>query len=132
MATEVVTKPEKVEEGTPKEYIRCFFTSARLSLEFELKLYDMMNIGEPDFSKKHPLESKWTLWFDNPDGKQKQSQWGQTLRAVYTFDTVEDFWWYVSIFWLHHAVVWYGGISGGMVVLGEPVYSDGAYLIMVV
>lgn len=50
--------------------------------------------GEPDFSQKHPLESKWTLWFDNPDGKQKQSQsqWGQTLRAVYTFDTVEDFW----------------------------------------
>jgi len=49
--------------------------------------------GEPDFSQKHPLETKWTLWFDNPNGKQKQSQWGQTLRAVYTFDTVEDFWW---------------------------------------
>lgn len=48
--------------------------------------------GEPDFSQKHPLETKWTLWFDNPNGKQKQSQWGQTLRAVYTFDTVEDFW----------------------------------------
>ena len=26
-------------------------------------------------------------------GGQKQSTWGQTLRAVYTFDTVEDFWW---------------------------------------
>ena len=49
--------------------------------------------GEPDFSQKHPLETKWTLWFDNPNGKQKQAQWGQTLRAVYTFDTVEDFWW---------------------------------------
>lgn len=49
--------------------------------------------GEPDFSKKHPLETKWTLWFDNPNGKQKQATWGQTLRAVYTFDTVEDFWW---------------------------------------
>lgn len=49
--------------------------------------------GEPDFSKKHALETKWTLWFDNPNGKQKQATWGQTLRAVYTFDTVEDFWW---------------------------------------
>ncbi|KAI7836896.1 hypothetical protein COHA_009228 [Chlorella ohadii] len=48
--------------------------------------------GEPDFSQKHPLETKWTLWFDNPNGKQKQATWGQTLRAVYTFDTVEDFW----------------------------------------
>lgn len=38
-------------------------------------------------------ETKWTLWFDNPNGKQKQTTWGQTLRAVYTFDTVEDFWW---------------------------------------
>lgn len=53
----------------------------------------MFTAGEPDFSKKHPLETKWTLWFDNPNGKLKQSQWGQTLRAVYTFDTVEDFWW---------------------------------------
>jgi translation initiation factor 4E len=44
-------------------------------------------------SRKHPLEYKWTLWFDNPKGSQKQSTWGQTLRAVYTFDTVEDFWW---------------------------------------
>lgn len=48
--------------------------------------------NEPDFSKKHPLETKWTLWFDNPNGKQKQATWGQTLRTVYTFDTVEDFW----------------------------------------
>ena len=57
-------------------------------------LYSTAATAEPDFTQKHPLESKWTLWFDNPDGKQKQSQsqWGQTLRAVYTFDTVEDFW----------------------------------------
>ena len=54
--------------------------------------------GEPDFAKKHPLECKWTLWFDNPKGGgQKQSTWGQTLRAVYTFDTVEDFWWCVVL-----------------------------------
>eukprot|EP00873_Tetraselmis_striata_P034339 jgi/Tetstr1/454603/TSEL_041496.t1 len=48
----------------------------------------------PDFGKKHPLENRWTLWFDNPSKNSKQSSatWGQSLRAVYTFDTVEDFW----------------------------------------
>lgn len=47
----------------------------------------------PTFSdKKHPLEHTWTLWFDNPNGRQKQATWGQTLRSVYTFSTVEDFW----------------------------------------
>lgn len=47
---------------------------------------------EIDFSKRHPLEHSWTLWFDNPTGRQKQATWGQTLRSVYTFSTVEDFW----------------------------------------
>lgn len=57
---------------------------------------EVVDKQEPDFSKKHPLETKWTLWFDNPNGKQKQATWGQTLRTVYTFDTVEDFWWCVG------------------------------------
>jgi translation initiation factor 4E len=48
---------------------------------------------EPDFSRKHPLEHRWTLWFDNPSGKQTLSKFGQGLRAVYSFDSVEDFWW---------------------------------------
>lgn len=42
--------------------------------------------------KKHPLEHPWTFWFDNPNGKQKQATWGSSIRAVYTFSTVEDFW----------------------------------------
>eukprot|EP00793_Prasinoderma_coloniale_P006151 PRCOL_00004626-RA len=47
----------------------------------------------PDLSKPHPLEQGWTLWFDNPSGRgNKQSTWGQTLRSVYTFRTVEEFW----------------------------------------
>jgi translation initiation factor 4E len=52
----------------------------------------------PDLSKMHPLENRWTLWFDNPSRTSKQSSatWGQSLRAVYTFDTVEDFWWCVT------------------------------------
>ncbi len=51
---------------------------------------------EPDFSKKHTLENRWTLWFDNPNQKQTQKQYGHSLRPVYTFDTVEDFWWWVG------------------------------------
>ena len=46
--------------------------------------------------QKHSLEHKWTLWFDNPKGSTRQASWGQTLRAVYSFDTVEDFWWYAA------------------------------------
>lgn len=48
-------------------------------------------------AKKHPLEHAWTFWFDNPNGKQKQATWGSSLRPVYTFQTVEDFWWYVTL-----------------------------------
>lgn len=45
-----------------------------------------------DFSKKHPLEHTWTLWFDCPDGRQRTANYGASLRSVYTFSTVEDFW----------------------------------------
>lgn len=49
----------------------------------------------PDFAKKHQLEHKWTLWFDNPSTRQTLNRYGQGLRPVYSFDTVEDFWWCV-------------------------------------
>jgi hypothetical protein len=52
--------------------------------------------GPTEAPKRHPLKHAWTFWFDNPNGKQKQSTWGSCIRAVYTFSTVEDFWWYVS------------------------------------
>lgn len=48
-------------------------------------------------TKKHPLEHAWTFWFDNYNSKQKQATWGSSLRPVYTFQTVEDFWWYVTL-----------------------------------
>ena len=51
---------------------------------------------EPEAGQKHPLEHKWTLWFDNPKGSTRSQTWGTTLRAVYSFDTVEDFWWCVA------------------------------------
>ena len=43
---------------------------------------------------KHPLEHRWTLWFDaGNSSKSNPGNWGTTLRSVYTFDSVEDFWW---------------------------------------
>ncbi|KAH7839317.1 hypothetical protein Vadar_002589 [Vaccinium darrowii] len=44
-------------------------------------------IAEP-----HPLEHSWTFWFDNPSAKNKQAAWGSSIRPVYTFSTIEQFW----------------------------------------
>jgi len=40
---------------------------------------------------KHPLQHRWTLWFDNGK-KTSQENWANNLRKVLTVDTVEDFW----------------------------------------
>ncbi|KAL0716832.1 hypothetical protein Bca4012_066154 [Brassica carinata] len=54
--------------------------------------------GDGDESSKsavpqsHPLEHSWTFWFDNPSVKLKQTTWGSSLRSVFTFSTVEEFW----------------------------------------
>lgn len=45
-----------------------------------------------DFSVKHPLQNSWTWWFDNPKKKSTQSSWGDNLKQIYTFGTIEDFW----------------------------------------
>ena len=42
----------------------------------------------------HKLERKWTFWFDNQS--KQGAAWGTSLRKVYSFDTVEEFWWHVS------------------------------------
>ncbi|CAN4116574.1 unnamed protein product [Withania somnifera] len=41
---------------------------------------------------KHPLEHSWTFWFDSPMDKSRQATWGSSLRNIYTFSAVEDFW----------------------------------------
>ncbi|KAL0433236.1 UNVERIFIED_CONTAM: Eukaryotic translation initiation factor isoform 4E-2 [Sesamum latifolium] len=53
--------------------------------------------GAPAAAEKHPhkLERKWTFWFDNQSKPKQGAAWGTSLRKVYTFDTVEEFWWYV-------------------------------------
>ncbi|XP_027089369.1 eukaryotic translation initiation factor 4E-2 [Coffea arabica] len=52
------------------------------------------SMGNPSKSlvTKHPLEHSWTFWFDNPSAKSKQVAWGSSIRPIYTFSTVEDFW----------------------------------------
>lgn len=46
-----------------------------------------------EMGSKHKLDRKWTFWFDNQP--KQGAAWGTSLRKVYTFDTVEEFWWYV-------------------------------------
>lgn len=45
-------------------------------------------------AQPHPLEHSWTFWFDNPSAKSKQAAWGSSIRPVYTFSSVEEFWRY--------------------------------------
>ncbi len=47
-------------------------------------------------SEKHPLQFKWTLWHDPPKNKSISGKnYGDYLRPIASFDTVEDFWAYV-------------------------------------
>ncbi|CAI5526841.1 unnamed protein product, partial [Closterium sp. Naga37s-1] len=41
---------------------------------------------------KHPLQQRWTLWFDNPHQRGKSGGWGTSMRLIYSFGTAEDFW----------------------------------------
>ncbi|CAN0853700.1 Eukaryotic translation initiation factor 4E-1 [Linum grandiflorum] len=43
-------------------------------------------------AQTHPLEHRWTFWFDNPSAKSKQTTWGSSMRSIFTFGTVEEFW----------------------------------------
>ncbi|KAF3933494.1 hypothetical protein ABW19_dt0209336 [Dactylella cylindrospora] len=46
-----------------------------------------------NFTVKHPLMNKWTLWFTKPpSGAKSDNQWADSLKEVVTFDSVEEFW----------------------------------------
>jgi hypothetical protein len=47
----------------------------------------------------HKLERKWAFWFDNQSKPKQGAAWGSSLRKLYTFDTVEEFWWYAFQFY---------------------------------
>ncbi|KAG8373204.1 hypothetical protein BUALT_Bualt12G0146700 [Buddleja alternifolia] len=40
----------------------------------------------------HKLERQWAFWFDNQSKPKQGAAWGSSLRKVYSFDTVEEFW----------------------------------------
>lgn len=44
-----------------------------------------------NFNVKHPLQSKWTLWFTKPPTG-RGDNWNDLLKEVVTFDSVEEFW----------------------------------------
>ncbi|XP_031397754.1 eukaryotic translation initiation factor [Punica granatum] len=45
-----------------------------------------------EVKQPHRLERKWTFWFDVQSKPKQGAAWGTSLRKVYTFDTVEEFW----------------------------------------
>jgi len=43
--------------------------------------------------EKHPLKYPWTLWYDcQLQNGARPNQWGENMKEVYTFNSVEDFW----------------------------------------
>eukprot|EP01100_Stratorugosa_tubuloviscum_P016002 TRINITY_DN986_c1_g1_i1.p1 TRINITY_DN986_c1_g1~~TRINITY_DN986_c1_g1_i1.p1 ORF type:complete len:231 (-),score=100.55 TRINITY_DN986_c1_g1_i1:164-856(-) len=50
------------------------------------------NIPTLDLTVSHPLQSRWTLWYDRPPKQATLTSWETTLHRIYTFDTVEQFW----------------------------------------
>jgi len=38
------------------------------------------------------LERKWTFWFDNQSKPSQGAAWGSSMKKIYSFDTVEEFW----------------------------------------
>ncbi|XP_010540535.1 PREDICTED: eukaryotic translation initiation factor 4E-1-like [Tarenaya hassleriana] len=53
---------------------------------------DELEKSTPVIRHPHPLHNSWTFWFDNPSSKSKQATWGSSMRSMYTFATVEEFW----------------------------------------
>eukprot|EP00158_Paraphelidium_tribonemae_P009875 Partr_v1_DN28988_c0_g1_i6_m24856 putative eukaryotic translation initiation factor len=69
------------------------------AIEDELTVAAAHNAAASDFdqvtvslSAPHPLNSKWTLWFDNPRRKTNDDNWSANLQKIITVDSIEDFW----------------------------------------
>lgn len=44
-----------------------------------------------EFEVKHPLNTRWTLWYTKPQGRANES-WADLLKPVISFGSVEEFW----------------------------------------
>lgn len=55
---------------------------------------DDENAEKQDINKgeKHPLHTRWTLWFDKPTGRTTTKNWEESVKELVTFGTIEDFW----------------------------------------
>ncbi|KAL2341075.1 hypothetical protein Fmac_009015 [Flemingia macrophylla] len=90
MAVEETQKPTPTEEQNPSRG------------DDDLEEGEILDEGDDAANSKapaaallrnpHPLENSWTFWFDNPSAKSKQATWGSSIRSIYTFATVEEFW----------------------------------------
>lgn len=58
-----------------------------LSLENEKTVLS----SKEEFTAKHPLNSKWTLWYTKPLTN-KSETWSDLLKPVIAFSSVEEFW----------------------------------------
>ncbi|KAI3406993.2 TIF45 [Candida oxycetoniae] len=47
--------------------------------------------SKEEFTAKHPLNSRWTLWYTKPQTN-KSENWSDLLKPVITFSSVEEFW----------------------------------------
>lgn len=47
-----------------------------------------------DLSVKHPLQNRWTMWFNAPQKATKNNSgvWSSNVAEIMTFGSVEDFW----------------------------------------
>ena len=47
-----------------------------------------------NFNVAHPLEHKWTLWYDDGNMMKQNPEltWKQNLKQIYTFSSIEEFW----------------------------------------
>ncbi|XP_017773812.1 PREDICTED: eukaryotic translation initiation factor 4E-1A isoform X2 [Nicrophorus vespilloides] len=50
---------------------------------------DQEIVDNVDFTIKHPLQNKWTLWYYEND---RTNTWEKNQKEIASFDTVEDFW----------------------------------------
>ncbi|OIW07658.1 hypothetical protein TanjilG_07700 [Lupinus angustifolius] len=49
-------------------------------------------VPESETGSINKLERQWTFWLDNQSKPKQGAAWGSSLRKVYTFDTVQEFW----------------------------------------
>jgi hypothetical protein len=56
--------------------------------------------GAAEAKGPHKLHRQWTFWYDIQSKPKPGAAWGTSLKKAYTFDTVEEFWWYMRCrFW---------------------------------